>query len=268
MSVKPVVSNITIYPVKSLDGISLQKALITDGGCLLHDREYALFNSDGNFINGKSNPLVHSLRANFDLENGFIFLKKNSGQEWNRFHFIKDKNEIENYFSHHFGEKIFLKQEQTGRYMDIPDLAGLTVLSTASLKEINSCFNTISPAELRRRFRATIEIDGVPAFWEDRLFTSHGKGIEFNIGDITVFGISPRERCVVPTRDTINGVVTHAFPKIFSRHRYETIPEWSILNEYKHHYYLSVNCYVPSTEKNKWLNVGDEVKIIGEKTFY
>ncbi|MBK9571056.1 MAG: MOSC N-terminal beta barrel domain-containing protein [Chitinophagaceae bacterium] len=56
---EPILSNITIYPVKSLDGITLQKAVITEGGCLLHDREYALADNKGNFIIGKSNPLVH-----------------------------------------------------------------------------------------------------------------------------------------------------------------------------------------------------------------
>ena len=36
MEINPVVKSITIYPVKSLDGISLQKAQIGNGGCLMH----------------------------------------------------------------------------------------------------------------------------------------------------------------------------------------------------------------------------------------
>ncbi|MBK7307132.1 MAG: MOSC N-terminal beta barrel domain-containing protein [Chitinophagaceae bacterium] len=55
MDVNPVVDRITIYPVKSLDGISLQKAQIGNGGCLVHDREYAILDSNGKFVNGKSN---------------------------------------------------------------------------------------------------------------------------------------------------------------------------------------------------------------------
>ncbi|MBK6772560.1 MAG: hypothetical protein IPG78_10635 [Ignavibacteria bacterium] len=65
--------------------------------------------------------------------------------------------------------------------------------------------------EARKRFRATVEIDGVPAFWEDHLFSNEGKRIEFKIGDVTLFGISPRARCVVPTRNPETGEVIHAF---------------------------------------------------------
>ena len=60
MKIEPVLSRITIYPVKSLDEIALEKAMITEGGCLLHDREYAISDEEGNFIIGKINPLVHS----------------------------------------------------------------------------------------------------------------------------------------------------------------------------------------------------------------
>jgi uncharacterized protein YcbX len=122
--------------------------------------------------------------------------------------------------------------------------------------------------ETRKRFRATLEIEGVPAFWEDHLFSKEGRGIEFTIGEITIYGMSPRARCVVPTRNPESGEVIHAFPKIFARHRAETLPEWSTLNEYGHHYYITVNCYIPASEIGKWIEVGNGVKIIGEKVFY
>jgi uncharacterized protein YcbX len=122
--------------------------------------------------------------------------------------------------------------------------------------------------ETRKRFRATVEIGGVPAFWEDRLFAEQGKGIEFEIGHVTMFGMSPRARCVVPTRHPETGEVVHAFPKTFARHRAASQPGWSMLDEYDHHYYLTVNCYIPATEIGKSIEVGDPVKIIGEKTFY
>ena len=80
--------------------------------------------------------------------------------------------------------------------------------------------------------------------------------------------MSPRERCVVPTRHPDNGEVIHAFPKSFAKKRAATLPEWSHLIEYGHHYYLTVNCYVPATEIGKLLEVGDDVTIVGEKIFY
>ncbi|CAN5580869.1 MOSC domain-containing protein [soil metagenome] len=264
----PILKRITIYPIKSLDGVSLQKAMITDGGCLLHDREYAMSDEEGNFIIGKSNPLVHSLRSAIDFETEVVSFRHQDETTWNQFHIQNEKSAIHNYLSDFFGTSVIFHQNKTGRFLDIPDISGLTVLSTASLKAISKWFGRMTLDETRKRFRATIEIEGVQAFWEDHLFSTEGKGIEFKIGDVTVLGMSPRERCVVPTRNPENGAVIHAFPKTFTQKRAASLPEFSALKEYRHHYYLTVNCYLPPTEIGKWINVGDEVKIIGEKVFY
>ncbi|MEP7165482.1 MAG: MOSC N-terminal beta barrel domain-containing protein [Ferruginibacter sp.] len=268
MNIQPTLSKITIYPVKSLDGISLQKAMISEGGCILHDREYAISDEAGNFIIGKTNPLVHNLRTTFDLENESISFRRQDENSWHPFHLQKEKKSIQNYLSEYFGIPVIFHRDTTGRFLDIPDISGLTVLTTASLETVSKWYNNIDLDETRKRFRATIEIEGVPAFWEDHLFSTEGRGIEFKIGDVTVFGISPRARCVVPTRNPETGEVTHTFPKTFAKHRAATQPEWSTLGKYRHHYYLTVNCLVPSTETGKFIKVGDEIRIIAEKIFY
>ena len=268
MSVQPVVSKITIYPVKSLDGIALQKAMVTEGGCLLHDREYAIIDEEGKFINGKSNHLVHTLRSTVDFEEESISLRPANETAWMQFHIKDDKSAIDSYLSDYFGMKATLVQNKTGRFMDIPDISGVTVLSSSSLQEVAGWFDHMNLEETRKRFRATIEMEGAPAFWEDHLFSEEGKGIEFTAGDVTLFGMSPRARCIVPTRNPETGEVMHAFPKSFARHRAATVPEWSTLKNYGHYYYLTVNCYVPATEIGKTIEVGDEIKIIGEKIFY
>jgi uncharacterized protein YcbX len=245
----------------------LQRALITEGGCLLHDREYAMSDDEGNFITGKTNPLVHSLRSAVDFENEIISFRQMKDTAWTHFHLQKEKSLLQSYLSDYFGIKTLLLQNKTGRFMDIPDISGVTVLSTSSLQEVSSWFN-IDLEETRKRFRATIEIENVPAFWEDHLFSKEGRGIEFKVGDVTMFGMSPRARCVVPTRNPETGEVTHAFPKLFARRRASTVPEWSNLKEYGHHYYLTVNCYIPATEIGKLIQTGDEIKILGEKIFY
>jgi uncharacterized protein YcbX len=268
MSIQPVVSKITIYPVKSLDGTALQKATITEGGCLLHDREFAIIDEEGNFINGKSNPLVHTLRSTVDFENETISFRPMKQTEWMQFHLQENKPAINSWLSDYFGIKATLVQNKTGRFMDIPDISSVTVLSSSSLQEVTGWFDHMNLEETRKRFRATIEIEGVPAFWEDHLFSEEGKGIEFTAGDVTLFGMSPRARCVVPTRHPHTGEVIHAFPKSFAKHRAATVPAWSTLKNYGHYYYLTVNCYVPATEIGKIVEVGDEIKIIGEKLFY
>jgi uncharacterized protein YcbX len=42
----PVLDRITLHPFKSLDGMEVQEATISTGGCLLHDREFALRDRD------------------------------------------------------------------------------------------------------------------------------------------------------------------------------------------------------------------------------
>jgi uncharacterized protein YcbX len=260
-----VVSRITIYPIKSLDGMDLKKAVISEGTCLRHDREYAMFDEAGKFINGKSNPRVHSLRSVFGPEEESISLKLPTDTNWNTFHLKDDIAAIEMYLSSHFGIKTFLKQNKTGRFLDVPDMGGVTLLSTASLIEVSTWYPDISLDQSRKRFRATLEIEGVAAFWEDQLFSDNGKCVEFKVGDVTLHGINPRERCVVPTRHPVTGSITHAFPKSFSKMRETTKPEWSRLEEYGHYYHLSVDCSIPHSELGKEIKVGDELRIIGPR---
>lgn len=85
MKDNPVLRRITIYPVKALDGMSLEKAQISEGGCILHDREFAMSDSNGNFINGKSNPRVHTLRSKVDFEKGMLSLRDQADNSWNHF---------------------------------------------------------------------------------------------------------------------------------------------------------------------------------------
>ena len=248
--------------------MSLQKAMITEGGCILHDREYAISDETGNFIIGKTNALVHSLRSTIDFETGIVSFRRQTETTWNQFHLQREKSEIQSYLADYFGIPIVFNKNSTGRFMDMPDVSGVTVLSTSSLQSVSNWYTDMNADETRRRFRATIEIEGVPAFWEDHLFSKEGTGIEFTIGDVTMFGMSPRARCIVPSRNPETGEATHAFAKTFARHRAFSQPAWSALDNYGHHYFLTVNCYIPQTEIGKFIEVGDKVSIIGERFFY
>ncbi len=262
---KPTVSRITIYPIKSLDGVSSQKAMVTEGGCLLHDREYAIAGDNGNFINGKANPLVHSLRSAIDFEKETISFRHSNDVVWNHFHLETEGAAINSYLTDFFKISSTLVQNKNGRFLDIPDISGITILSTETLHSVAEWFDNMDLEETRKRFRATVEITGVVPFWEDHLFSKPGTAIEFTIGEVTLYGMSPRARCVVPTRNPGSGEVTHAFPKTFAKHRAASQPAWSSLKEYDHHYYLTVDCYIPATEVGKWIYVGDEVRIVVER---
>lgn len=265
MHTNPVVEKISIYPVKSLDGISLQKAQIGNGGSLLHDREYAIIDSNGKFVKGKNNDLVYLLRSEVDLENEMIAFRPESETDWNRFHLQHDLPAINEFLSAYFKMPVTLARNTEGEFLDIPVQSGVTVLSDASLKTVSNWFNDMDIEETRKRFRATIEITGAPAFWEDKLFLEEGTAIEFKIGDVSLYGISPRARCVVPTRHPQTGDVIHGFPKTFAQQRTSHLPPWSTLQDYDHAYYLSVDCYIPPTEFGKWIATGDELTIIGKR---
>jgi uncharacterized protein YcbX len=265
MKVNPRISRIVIYPVKSLDGVDLQKAMITEGGCLLHDREFAVTDENGKFVNGKSNILVHSLRSSVDFENDTISFRHQNENDWNVFHYQKEIGVINFYLSEFFGIPVYLKQNKNGRFLDIPDISGVTVLSTESLRSVSGWFSNMNLSETRKRFRASIEIEGVPAFWEDKLFLKEGTAVKFKAGDVSLLGISPRARCVVPTRHPENGEVHRGFQKTFSNYRRECLPEWSTLSDYGHFYFLSVDCLITDSETGKWIKVGDEIVIEGEE---
>lgn len=265
METNPTVSRITIYPIKSLDGVSLQKSMITEGGCLLHDREYAIADANGKFINGKANPLVHSLRSAIDFEREMISFRHHDEATWEHFDLQNEKIEIDIYLRKFFKTPARLVQNKTGRFLDIPDQSGITIISTASIQSVATWFNIPDLDETRKRFRATVEIQSAVPFWEDHLFSKEGTSIEFTIGEVTLFGMSPRARCVVPTRNPETGEVLHAFPKTFAKHRAASLPAWSKLDEYDHYYYLTVDCYIPASEVGKWICVGDEVKVVVER---
>jgi len=55
----PTLTELTIYPIKSCAGISLQEAVITDAGLmsgLLHDREWMVVDAQGQFVSQRMQP--------------------------------------------------------------------------------------------------------------------------------------------------------------------------------------------------------------------
>ena len=265
MEIKPVLSRITIYPVKSLDGMDVRQVKVVRGGCLEHDRSFAIFDEAGRRVNGKSTPLVHTLRSKFDPHMSLLSFQRVGMEGWEEFHWPEQPVLMNEFLSEHFGRTVHMAYEPTGRFLDIPDISGATVLSTSSLQEVSTWMGGLDLGETRRRFRASLEIDGVPPFWEDLLFSSEGKGIAFSLGDVNLIGISPRARCTVPHRDTRTGEMIHGFQKRFSQQRELHLPDWSNLAAWGHYYHLSVDCALPDSEVGKTLRVGDPLTIIGEQ---
>ena len=255
----PVVSRISVYPFKSLDGLSVEEASAGAGSFITGDRQYALFDERGKYINGKANPLVHRLRLK-KIPSGFLISSDllKTGVEFSG---RDDIAELEEFLGRHFNQPVVVRENNEGRFLDIPVDSGITIVSTASLEKVRDWMGLKDLDEARRRFRATVEIDGVPPFWEDILFGVPGDEQSFRLGDLELICVGPRERCVVPTRDSMTGEVTPAFPKKFAAHRWEQVPGHSQLHDWGHGYFLSVDCRIAASSFGKIVRLGDQLTL-------
>jgi len=255
---------ITLYPIKSLDGVDVPDATILPGGALALDREYSMWDEQGQIVNGKREPKIHRLRSTFDRPRGLISLTGGEGSAV--FRLPDEAGALEAWLGGYFGYPIQLKRDTHQGFPDDPTASGPTVVSTASLSEVASWFSGLDPRAARRRFRANLEIagaghDGAPAFWEDRLAAADGRPVRFHIGDVVIDGQHFCPRCAVPSRDPLTGEEIAGFQRIFSERRRATLPRWSPEPLFDHFYYLTVSTLVPPSETGKTLRVGDEVRL-------
>jgi hypothetical protein len=256
----PHLARITIYPIKALDGVALTKTTLTPGGALAHDREYCLVDGDGKKINGKRTPMVHQVRAAFDLSAETVSLRGPGASEPRTFHLSDDRSALEQWFTRYFGFPVFLRRDTHTGFPDDPYWKGPTVVGTQSLREVASWFPGLTEGETRHRFRANLEIDGSPPFWEDRLVAEEGSGVRFSIGTVVLEGMAPWPRCAVPSRDPLTGDEDGGFQRRFAEHRQATLPPWAPRERFDHFYRFCVGTRVLE-HAGTALHVGDEVRL-------
>jgi uncharacterized protein YcbX len=257
---KPYLSRIDIFPVKSLDGVSVPQSTVLGSGALTGDRAYALFDSQGHVINGKRNAAIHRLRSLFSDKGESITLTVDGDTPTATFHLHQQRSDLETWLSDYFQQPVTLQANHDLGFPDDTNAAGPTVISTATLQTVADWYG-LPLDETRRRFRTNLEIDGVPAFWEDQLFSADGSPIQFTIGDVLLWGINPCQRCVVPTRDTTTGAATDRFQKTFAQQRAATLPSWASPQRFNHFYKLAVNTNIPC-QGGQILKLGDGVSLL------
>lgn len=262
----PTLSQIAVHPVKALDPVALDRAAITDVGGLAGDRIYAIVDGDGNYVNGKRTDAVHRLRASVDLETNRVALRLQGEGEVHEFHLDGDRAALEAWHSDYFGTDVELTPGKGGEQTDSAvygdgTKTGPTLISEATLREVAAWYDDITPEEMRLRMRPNLVVEGVPAFWEDRLVA--GGGRRFRIGDVTLEGVDPVPRCVVPTRDPHTGETREGFQETFVEKREATFPEWGDRTSFEDTLYkLMVIARIPRTERDGELAVGDEVELV------
>ena len=260
VTIHPRLARIQIHPIKSLDPVEVQAATIGSAGSLELDRNWAVYTLDGCLVSATRVPAMHRIRAVYASNFASVTLSA-SGDSHNlestTFAFPTDTVPAATWFSKFLEQSVMVRHEPSG----IPDdliANGPTIISTASLDAVCSWFPGMTVAEARLRFRTTIEIDGVPAFWEDRLFGPEIRSVvRFSIGKVAFEGSYPCIRCPIPVRDPHTGADTIGFQKRFTQLRRAQLPVWSHAERFEHFYCLATNTRIASTESGKHLGVGD-----------
>lgn len=258
----PKLAQIFLYPIKSLDPVAVNQATVLKSGALKGDRSFAIGDEKGNFVNGKSHRKIHLLRSSFNYKTNILSLQIQGTDKKATFHVDHQQKSLETWLSNYFRFPVQLVQNEITGFPDDTIASGPTIISTATLETVASWFGSLTVEDMRKRLRSNLEIDGVPSFWEDRLFGAVEEKVEFKIGSVLFQGINPCQRCIVPTRNAITGEPYPNFQKILSAQRQKYLPPWVNKSRFNHFYRLAVNTIIPESEAGKTLSIGDKFTYI------
>lgn len=276
----PTLDRITIYPVKSLDGLDLEEAVLLPSGGLEHDRRWQLVDMEGRVVNAKRTAVCHAIRAAYDLDAGVIDLaidpaaltaaaipgiERLDTLKPDSFPLVPGPDGPCDWLAEAFGMEVLLIERRDGGFPDDREAPGPTVISTATLLQVARWFG-FDLAESRRRFRANLELGGCDAFWEDSLAIPSRPELqppfgdlaadlvadpyadlpppeprEFSIGAVRLKATNVCRRCVVPSRDSRTGAVTAHFRDAFEARRGRGLPPDVNVSAWSHLYRLAVN---------------------------
>ncbi|MFN3488659.1 MAG: MOSC domain-containing protein [Emticicia sp.] len=220
-----IVSEITIYPIKSLGGISLQEAIVEERG-LQYDRRWVLADENNVFITQRQNEqmalidvaitedglrVYHRLKRIAPLQIPFMPQTVAGGVPhqqqitiWDDIvRGIRVSDEADAWFSAVLGKKcsLFYQPDDSVRLTDpkysitkeehtsFADGYPILVIGQASLDELNSKLE--EPVSMKR-FRPNLVFTGGEAHVED-------SWKYFTIGEAKLVGVKPCARCVLTT---------------------------------------------------------------------
>ncbi|SRR6185437_12800313 len=214
------VSGLFIYPIKSLGGIAVPTAEVTDRG-LRFDRRWMLINADNGFITQRTVPSMALIRialaptglyVNSRLHPEPLFIPfEDRLPEWADVYIWEDtcraqfvSAEADRWFSAALGTtcRLVFMPEETRRVTDpayapegsitsFADAFPFLLIGEASLVDLNSRLDQPVPMD---RFRPNIVFTGGGPFFEDSMR-------EFFIRDIRFQGVKLCARCPIPTID-------------------------------------------------------------------
>jgi uncharacterized protein len=265
------ISHLYVYPIKSLGGIELSTARLTDRG-IEHDRRWMLVDENNRFLTQREFPLMALLRTAIQANELTVYEKGNETdtirvnlyptetatlrvQVWDDVvEAIVMKDEINQWFSEKLNRvcKLVYMPEASQRKVDADyalnnELTGFSdafpvlMIGQASLDDLNSRLTTAVPMN---RFRPNIVFTGGAAFEEDTM--QH-----FRINGIDLYAVKPCARCVVTTTDQETGIIAKEPLKTLATYR---------TGNYK--VYFGQNILY---KQEGIIRVGDELKVVQVK---
>lgn len=288
----PQLERITLHPVKSLDGHDVEQASVLPCGALAHDRRWRLVDLDGEVVNAKRTPLIHRIRAEFELSDApTVRLSASLAADRLRspatpgpavFPLVPGPTGPSGWLSEALGVGVLLQERPDGGFPDDRDAPGPTLVSTASLAEVARWFS-LPMIEVRRRFRVNLEVGDCDAFWEDALAsparssappTEQTSGpdvydelrresfpsppLPFRVGSAGFTAVNVCRRCPVPTRDSIDGRITEHFREVFEAWRRRRLPRDVDAAAWGSYYRLAINTVGDGLGGN--VQVGDRIE--------
>lgn len=220
-------TEINVYPIKSLRGFSVQQAVVEPRG-LQYDRRWMLVDTAGKFVSQREIAAMTQLKtaitssfleiyAQQDPENRLQIslvpeleaMEKRQVNIWddNCMASIYPKN-VNDWFSAQLGADLCLvymsdaDQRQAdemyapkGQYVSFADGFPYLLIGEASLTDLNQRLAEPIPMN---RFRPNLVFSGGDAYEEDQWS-------DFRIGSITFKGVKPCGRCIITTTDQETG---------------------------------------------------------------
>jgi uncharacterized protein YcbX len=254
-------ATLAIYPIKALDGVRVERSGFAPSGALARDREWMIVDGEGQPVNGKRCVLVHGVRARYELDTLTVHLRLEGEEREGTFSLERDAAPIASWFARHLGFAVTLARDPARGFPDDAARPGPTIVSRATLERVAAWFELASWEEALARFRPNLVVDGVEAFWEDRLLAADGSAVELDVGVARLQGLNPCQRCVVPSRHPRTGAPLRKFHIEFAERRLAELPDWAPRERFEHGYKLAVNTRAPAGAATPAVRLGDAVRI-------
>lgn len=267
------ISQLFIYPIKSLGGISVETTLVTDRG-FRYDRRYMLVDEYNRFLTQREYPVMALLKTVIDGNDLLVHHKKsadlklrlplipvNEGEEtrvqiWDDIcEAIYISPSADQWFSERTGIscRLVYMPETSRRLVDnryvlkdeitsFADGYPILMIGQSSLDDLNNRMHEALPIN---RFRPNIVFTGGLPFEEDAM--EH-----FIVNGIHGYAVKPCARCVITTTDQDTGISGKEPLKTLASYRRVNNEVWFGQNVL--------------TEGNGSISVGDSIEVIKTRT--